>query len=145
MSTHRRAGWARIPLALAGAVALVAVAACGSSDASISSRPAYCSDRTNLQKSVKGLTGLNASAGVSGLEAQVNKVKTSANKLANATKSDFPNQSGALNSSIAALENSARSLASSPSAANIDTVARDAAKVVTATRNLVNATNAKCG
>jgi hypothetical protein len=145
MSTHRRAGWARIPLALAGAVALVAVAACGSSDASTSSRPAYCSDRTNLQKSVKGLASLNASAGVSGLEAQVNKVKTSANSLANATKSDFPNQSDALNSSIAALEHSARSLASSPSAANIDAVAKDAARVVTAARNLVNATNAKCG
>src|SRR5215475_5855905 len=118
MSTDRRAGFARIPLALAGAVALVAVAACGSSSADTSSsRPAYCSDRTNLQKSVKGLTGLNPGAGVSGLEAQVNKVKTSANNLANAAKSDFPSQSNALNSSITALENSARSLASSPSAA----------------------------
>jgi hypothetical protein len=144
MSTHRRAGWARIPLALAGAVALVAVVACGSSSASTSSRPAYCSERTSLQKSVKGLTSLNPSAGVSGLEAQVNKVKISANNLANAAKSDFPGQSSALNSSITALENSARSLAGNPSAANIDAVAKDAAKVVTAARNLVDATNAKC-
>jgi flagellar basal body rod protein FlgC len=145
MSTHRRGEWARVLFAFAGAVGLVAVAACGSSASTSSSRPAYCSDRTNLQKSVKGLTSLSPSAGVSGLEAQVNKVKTIANNLANATKSDFPSQSNALNSSITALENSARSLASNPSAANIGTVTTDASNVVTAARNLVNATNAKCG
>jgi hypothetical protein len=142
MSTHRRGDWARIPVAFAGVVGLVAAAACGSST---SSRPAYCSDRTNLQNSVKGLTSLNASAGISGLEAQVNRVKTSSNRLANATKSDFPSQSSALNSSITALDNSARSLAASPSPANIGNVTKDAANVLTAARNLVNATNAKCG
>jgi hypothetical protein len=145
MSTHRRGDWARIPYAFAGVVALVAVAACGSSTSSASGRPGYCSDRTNLQNSVKELTSLNASAGISGLQAQVNKVKTSATRLANATKSDFPSQSNALNSSITALGNSARSLASNPSAANIGNVTKDAGTVVTAARNLVNATNAKCG
>ena len=145
MSTHRRADWARIPFACAGVVALLAAAACGSSASSTSSRPAYCSDRTSLQKSVKGLTSLNASAGVSGLETQVSKVKTSANKLANAAKSDFPSQSSALNSSITALDNSVRSLAGNPSAAIIGNVTKDAANVLTAARNLVNATNAKCG
>lgn len=145
MSTHRCAAWARIPFAVAGAVALIAVAACGSSTTSSSSRPTYCSDRTKLQNSVKGLTSLNPTAGVSGLQTQVNKVKTSATSLANATKSDFPSQSSALNSSITALENSVRSLAGSPSAANIGIVTEDAGNVVTAARNLVNATNAKCG
>jgi hypothetical protein len=142
MSTHRRGDWARIPFACAGVVGLVAAAACGSST---SSRPAYCSDRANLQNSVKGLTSLNASAGISGLEAQVNRVKTSTNRLANATKSDFPSQSSALNSSITALDNSVRSLAASPSPANIGNVTKDAGNVLTAARNLVNATNAKCG
>jgi hypothetical protein len=145
MSTHRRAGWARIPFAVAGAIALVAAAACGSSASTTSSRPAYCADRTSLQNSIKGLTSLNASSGISGLQKQVDKVKTSATSLANATKNDFPSQSSALNSSITALENSARSLASNPSAANITTVTKDAGNVVTAARNLVNATNAKCG
>ena len=148
MSSHRRGDWARTPVAVAGAVGLIAVAACGSSAGSTSSstsRPAYCSDRTNLQNSVKGLTSLNASAGISGLQAQVTKVKTSATRLANATKNDFPSQSNALNSSITALQNSAQSLASNPSAANIGTVTKDAGNVVTAARNLVNATNAKCG
>src|SRR5579872_844653 len=118
---NRRTAWARILFACAGAVGLIAVAACGSTTTS-STRPAYCADRTNLQKSVKGLTSLNPSAGVSGLETQVNKVKTNANNLADATKSAFPSQSNALNSSITALQNSARSLASNPSAANIGTV-----------------------
>jgi hypothetical protein len=148
---HRSAAWARIPFALAAAVAVIAVAACGSSAStassasSASSRPAYCSDRTNLQKSVKGLTSLNASAGISGLQTQADKVKTSATSLANATKSDFPSQSNALNSSITALDNSVRSLASNPSAANIGVVTKDAGNVVTAARNLINATSAKCG
>jgi hypothetical protein len=148
---HRGAARARIPVGLAAAVAVVAgvaVAACGSSASSASSassRPAYCADRTNLQKSVKGLTSLNASAGISGLQTQADKVKTSATRLANATKSDFPSQSNALNSSITALDNSVGSLASNPSAANIGAVTKDAGNVVTAARNLINATNAKCG
>ena len=39
-------------------VALVALAGCGSS------KPAYCSARTNLENSVKGLTNLNSSSGI---------------------------------------------------------------------------------
>ncbi|HUA30750.1 MAG TPA: hypothetical protein VMC03_17840 [Streptosporangiaceae bacterium] len=145
---RRGASWTRIPSGFCAAVAVIAVAACGStasSASSASSRPAYCSDRTDLQKSVKGLTSLNASAGISGLQAQADKVKASATKLANATKSDFPGQSNALNSSITALDNSVATLASNPSAANITVVTKDAGNVVTAARNLLNATNAKCG
>jgi hypothetical protein len=139
------AAWARIPFAFAAAVGLVAVAACGSSSASTSSRPAYCSDRTSLQNSVKGLTSLNASAGISGLQSQAKKVQTSANRLANATKSDFPSQSNALNASITALENSVRALASDPSATNIGTVTKDAGNVVSSAGKLVSATSSKCG
>ena len=147
---RRGAVWASVPFAVAGAVGLLAVAACGSggststSSASTSSRPAYCSDRTSLQNSVKGLTSLNASAGMSGLESRAKKVQSSANRLANATKNDFPRQSSALKSSITALENSVRALASNPSATNIGNVSKDAENVVTSARNLVNATNSKC-
>jgi hypothetical protein len=144
---RRGAVWARVPVAFAGAVGLVAVAACGSggsTSTSTSSRPAYCSDRTSLQNSVKGLTSLNASAGMSGLESRAKKVQSSANRLANAAQSDFPSQSNALKSSITALENSVRALASNPSATNIGNVSKDAENVVTSARNLVNATNSKC-
>jgi|HubBroStandDraft_4_1064222.scaffolds.fasta_scaffold44189_4 hypothetical protein len=148
---RRGAVWARAPFAFAGAVGLVAVAACGSggststrTSTSTSSRPAYCSDRTSLQNSVKGLTSLNASAGISGLESRAKKVQSSANRLANAAQSDFPRQSNALKSSITALENSVRALASNPSATNIGNVSKDAENVVTSARNLVNATSSKC-
>jgi hypothetical protein len=146
---RRGAVWARVPFAVAGAVGLVAVAACGSggstsTSTSTSSRPAYCSDRTSLQNSVKGLTSLNASAGMSGLESRAKKVQSSANRLANAAQSDFPRQSNALKSSITALENSVRALASNPSATNIGNVSKDAENVVTSARNLVNATSSKC-
>jgi hypothetical protein len=145
-----RAGrcWARTCFIFAAAVSIIAIAACGSTGTSAStasSRPAYCADRTSLQNSVKGLTSLSPSAGVSGLQTQVDKVKTSATHLANATKNDFPSQSNALNSAITALQNSARTLASNPSGAHIATVTKDAGNVVTAARNLVDATSAKCG
>ena len=44
--------WVRVPLACAAAAGVVALAGCGSS------KPAYCTDRTNLENSVKGLTSL---------------------------------------------------------------------------------------
>ena len=62
----------RVPLAFAAAAAVVALAGCGSS------KPAYCTDRTNLDNSVKGLTSLNASSGVSGLKSQVKTIQSDA-------------------------------------------------------------------
>ena len=53
--------WMRVPVALVVAVALVALAGCGSS------KPAYCSDRTNLENSVKNLPSVTSSSGISGL------------------------------------------------------------------------------
>ena len=35
--------------------------------------PAYCSDRSNLESSIKGLTSLNASSGISGLKTQLRR------------------------------------------------------------------------
>ena len=71
-------------------VALVALAGCGSS------KPAYCSARTNLENSVKGLTNLNSSSGVSGLKAQLSKIETDANTVISQAKSDFPSQTSAI-------------------------------------------------
>ena len=51
-------------IACALATGAIAAAGCGSS------KPAYCSSRNDLENAVKGLTSLNVSSGVSGLEAQ---------------------------------------------------------------------------
>jgi hypothetical protein len=135
------AAWARAPLAFAGAVALAAAAGCGSSG---SSTAAYCSDRASLQNSVKGLTSLNPAAGLSGLQTQVNKVKSSADAVANSAKGDFPSQTSALKSSIDALESAVKALAANPSSANIGNVTTDAEKVLTSVKNFTDASSSKC-
>jgi hypothetical protein len=124
----------RVPLAFAIAAAVVALAGCGSS------KPAYCTDRTNLQNSVKGLT----SAGISGLKTQVKQVQSDATTLVNSAKSDFPNETSAITSSVDTLKNSLAALPSSPSAAQIATIASNAASVGSSVKNFVDASNSKC-
>jgi hypothetical protein len=126
--------WVRVPLAFAAAAAVVALASCSSS------KPAYCTDRTNLQDSVKGLT----SAGVSGLKTQIGKIQTDATAVVNSAKGDFPNETSAITSSVDTLKTSLSGLPSSPSAAQIATVASSAASVVTSVKNFVDASNSKC-
>ena len=114
---------------------LVFVAAgCGSS------KPAYCTDRTNLQNSVKGLT----SSGVSGLKSQLKQIQSDASTLVNSAKSDFPSETSAITSSVSALKSSVTALPSSPSTAQVATATRDAASVVSSVRSFVDASNSKC-
>jgi hypothetical protein len=128
--------------ALASCVAVlgvVALAGCGGS-----SKPAYCTNRANLESSVKGLTNLSVSSGLSGLEAQLTKIQSDANALASSAKSDFPNETSAIKSSVDTLATTVKTLPSSPSAANIATVGTQAASAVTAVQNFYNATKSKC-
>lgn len=125
-------------MACAAVLALVALTGCGSS------KPAYCTDRANLEKSVQGLTSLNVSSGISGLEAQLSKIQTNANSLVNSAKGDFPNETSAIESSLHALEASVRAVASNPSAGAISTVARDASTFVNSVMTFTNATKSKC-
>ena len=79
--------WATVALTLAAGAGAVALAGCSSS--SSSGPPAYCAARTNLENSIKGLTSLNASSGVSGLKSQVTAIENNASKLVDAAKGDF--------------------------------------------------------
>ena len=65
---RRRAARWKARTAYVAVVGVIAIAACGSG------KPAYCSARTNLENSVKGLTSLNSSSGISGLQSQVKKL-----------------------------------------------------------------------
>jgi hypothetical protein len=126
--------WTRVLLVLASAAAIVALAGCGSS------KPAYCTDRTNLQNSVKGLT----SSGISGLKSQITQIQSDATTLVNSAKSDFPSETSAITSSVSALKNSLAALPSGPSAAQIAIVTRDAASVVSSVKSFTDASNSKC-
>jgi hypothetical protein len=128
----------RVPLAFAATAAVVALTGCGSS------KPAYCTDRTNLNNSVKGLTSLNASSGVSGLTSQVKTIQSDATTLVNSAKSDFPSQTSAIASSVDALKSAVAALSSSPSVAQIATVTKDAASVVSSVKSFSDASSSKC-
>jgi hypothetical protein len=136
-----RGGRARVLLACIAAIAVVALAGCGSS------KPGYCTDRANLENSVKGLTSLNltSSGGISSLTSQVKTIASDADALVNSAKSDFPSQTSAISSSVNALKNSVTALPSSLSAVQIATVTKDAASVVSSVKSFTDATSSQCG
>jgi len=126
-------------MALVVAAGVVALASCSSS------KPAYCADRTSLQTSIKGLTSLNASSGVSGLKSQLTTIQSDATALVSSAKSDFPDQTSAITSSVDALKSAVAALSSSPSVAQIATVTSDASSVVSSVKNFTDATSSQCG
>ena len=125
-------------MALVVAVALFALVGCGSS------KPAYCSDRTKLEDSVKGLTSLNLSSGLSGLKSQLTTIQNDAKTLVGSAKSDFPSETSAVSSSVDALESAVKSLPSSPSPAQIAATASAAAGVVNSVKSFVDTSKSKC-
>ena len=137
----RQTSWARLLAAVLAASALVALAGCGGG----SSKPGYCSDRSKLESSIKGLTSVSLSGGLSGLQTQLTTIQNDATALVASARSDFPSQTSAIRSSIDALQADVRGLASSPSATQIASIATDAANVVSAVKGFSDATSSKCG
>lgn len=126
---------------IACAIVIVAIAAAGCG----SSKPAYCSARTDLKKAVNGLTSLNVSSGVSGLESQLKKIENAATKVVSQAKSDFSSQTQAIKASVDSLAGAVKGLPSNPSAGQIAAVAADASKVVSSVKSFTDATSSKCG
>jgi hypothetical protein len=124
--------------AIVAVIAVIALGGCGSS------KPSYCSDRTNLENSIKGLTSLNLSSGITGLQTQAKTIESDATSLVNAAKSDFPGETGALKSSVDALQSAVKALPSSPSATQIAAIATSSASVVSSVKNFVDTTKSKC-
>jgi len=138
-TSQRVAGWrARVLYVAAIGLGVVVLGGCGSS------KPAYCSARTNLEDSIKGLTSLSVSSGISGLEAQLKKIQADANTLVSQAKSDFPSQTSAIKSSVDALTGAVKSLPTNPSATQIATVASSASSMVSSVQNFVDASHSKC-
>ena len=139
-SRARQGGaWIRVLLACAVAIGIVALAGCSSS------KPAYCTDRTNLQNAVNGLTSLNASSAVGAWQSQVQMVQSAATALVSSAKSDFPSQTSAITSSVNALKSSVAALQSGPSAAAAATVAANASGVKSSVTSFTDATSSQCG
>ena len=129
----------RASAACVAAVGLVALAGCGGSG-----KPAYCSDRSNLQSSIKGLTSLDTSSGISGLKTQLKTIQSDASKLVSSAKSDFPTQTSAIKSSVAALDSAVNALPPHPSASQLHGVATAAASMVSSVKTFMDATSSNC-
>ena len=116
-----------------------AVAACGSS------KPSYCSKVSNLETSIKAIPSTNiVQTGLSGLESALTKVQSDAQTAINAAKSDFPNETSALKSSIDTLSTTVKEATSSPSASTLAQIPSQVSAVVTAANNFQSATKSKC-
>jgi hypothetical protein len=121
------------------ATCAIVVAGCGSS-----SKPAYCSDRSNLESSVKSLSIPTSSSDVTALKSQVKTIQSDATALVSSAKSDFPDQTSAIKSSVDALSAAVKAFPSSPSASDIAAIATDVAKVGSSVKSFTDATSSKC-
>ncbi len=129
----------RTAVATVAAGTLIVLAGCGGS-----SKPAYCTDRTNLENSIKNLPSVTSSSGVSGLKSQINTIVSDANSVVSSAKSDFPNQTSAVKTSVAGLQTAVKALPASPSASQIAAIGLSAKNVVTSVQGLTNATKSAC-
>jgi len=122
------------------AVAALAGAGCGGDD-----QPGYCSDLDNLQQSVQDLGNVNVvEGGKSSVTDALGKVEDNARATVDSAKSDFPDQTKAIDDSIAALKTSAQDLADSPTAQQGAQVAGDVAGVVNSVDDFADATRSDC-
>ena len=109
-------------------------------------KPDYCSDRSNLEQSVKGLTDvqLTESGGADRLKSQLDKVQSDAKQVASSAKSDFPSETDQLESSVSTLEKSVQALPPSPSSEELKGLAPQVTAVAGASRRFVTATDSEC-
>jgi hypothetical protein len=121
------------------AVSLLALTACGGS-----SKPAYCSDRTSLENSVKGLKSVDLKNGLGGLKSQLDKIQSDATALVSSAKGDFPTETSAVKTSVQSLTSAVKSLSTKPSVSQVAQIAADASAVSTSVKGFVNATSSKC-
>jgi hypothetical protein len=125
-------------LAVVGAVAVLA--GCGGS-----SKPGYCTDRSDLESSIKGLGDVDlAGGGLNALQQQLEKVQSDAKSLVSSAKSDFPSQTSALETSISSLSDAIKQLGSSPSATQVAGLIPDVQSVTSAVKGFADATSSKC-
>jgi hypothetical protein len=136
---HARRLSVLVPVTIAAAVALVALAGCGGS-----SKPAYCSDRTNLENSVKNLPSSVSSGGISALPSQLTTIKNDATTLVSSAKSDFPTETSAVKSSVDTLQSGVKALPSSPTASQIAAIGIDASNVVSSVKSFSDNSKSKC-
>jgi hypothetical protein len=140
MSARRAPGLTLLAVAASAAT----VAACGSSSSS-TAKPAYCSTVTALKKFF--INPPTIAVGASQLEAGLAKnVNSQVTAAVSSAKSDFPQQTQAMSSSLAELEKTLKGIpASGPSASQFSTLLAQLPDALNAIGAFINATHSKCG
>ena len=106
-----------------------------------SSKPAFCKNRSALQESV---TNISVSGGVSSLKTQLQSIQGQAKSLVSSAKSDFPDQTTAINTAVSTLQTHVKELSSSPTPAQLAAVAVDVKNAVSSVSDFTSATKSKC-
>lgn len=122
------------------AVIVFAVTGCGGS-----SKPAYCSNVSDLQGSVDELSSVQLESGaLSTVQADLEKVQTNANAVVSSAKQDFPSETSALKSSVSSLAATVNQLPPTPSPQQLVALTAGIAGAVTAAKELSSATESAC-
>jgi hypothetical protein len=125
-----------IAAVLAAAIAVsVSVSACGSS------KPKYCSDVTDLQKS---LGDFDVSGGLSSVKTQLQGIKSDTDQLISSAKSDFPQQTSAVRTALNRLSTTGQAAVAAPTPANLRAAGADARSLVNAVDTFSSDTKSKC-
>jgi len=120
-------------------ISALALAACGGS-----SKPGYCSKVQDLKHSVTDLADIKVvQGGANSVRDAFEKVKTNADAVITALKSDFPNETSALSSSLGTLSRSVNQLSSAPLTA-ATAIPGEVSATATAVEKLVESTQSKC-
>ena len=128
-------------LVLPGAVLVLSALAAGCS----SSKPAYCTDATNLKTSVSNLGNADvAKNGLSSQQTALTSVQADAKTFASEAKSAYPSQTTALKNSLSSLDTAIKSAQSQPSLTTVAAVVSSITQVKTSANNLQNAAAGKC-
>jgi hypothetical protein len=133
-----------MPSRRTAAVALTLVLALAALGAGCDGKPSYCSKVDELEVAVKDLGEIDLSKGVSSVTSAVTKVQSSANAAVDAAKKDFPTETGQVQSSVTTLKTAVDQVPSSPSTAQIATLALDVRSVVNAVDGFASQTKKKC-
>ena len=127
-------------VAVALTAAVLAAAGCGSS-----SKPAYCSNVSELQSSVDTLKSVQLQSGVlSTLQTDLQAVQTNADAVVSSAKADFPSQTSALQSSVSSLSTAIQKLPSSATPQQLAALVPKINSTVTAAQGLQSATSSAC-
>ncbi len=120
--------------------AAIAIAACGGS-----SKPSFCSSLTTLKTSVQALPTTNViKNGTNALKSAADTVVKNAHQVVDSAKSDFPDETAAITSSVDALQTTVKDIQQGVTPALVAQAVANTASVSTAVKNFSSSASSKC-